>query len=32
MDTVKWAKTNFLEIKQSMEPVIKEAGFLLADT
>ena len=32
MDTVKWAKSNFLEIKASLEPIIKESGFLIADT
>ena len=32
MDTVKWAKSNFLDIKESLEPMIKEAGFLLANT
>lgn len=32
MDTVKWAKSNFLELKESLEPSIKESGFLLANT
>jgi translation elongation factor EF-1alpha len=32
MDTVKWAKSIFLELKDSIEPILKKAGFQVANT